>query len=415
MKRWPLLALVTVALAACGQQTTGPTAPSYDDVAGAWSLTPSLGAQSLGADVNTLNYEKALVATSAWGAIEVNRSNGEQGSGDGKALTLNGMVYPKGHGVHAPSELKYSLAGSDSAQCVRFKAQVGVDDEVGAKGSVIFQVWGDNTKLFDSGVMTGSSGTQHISVDLRGKSTIRLVATDAGNGKSYDHADWINPTITCVPDISINVPNQTSGYQDQHGSVSFTLLNRSRQFRGNLTFTTSGGHLAADPRTVRVTGAGAFPQALNAYVQPFAEPETELPDEVVVSYQGEVITSAPLRVFAKETVCILDLPDQVVELPSGGTTTIQAHLQPSPVGERVGCSLYVFGQENGSGPVWYTVSGGADVPREGGTLTITVRAGRVPGQGEVTAFLAHYSTVESIFNHGDPGSQEGDLRVRFVP
>ncbi len=70
------------------------------------------------------------------------------------------MKHAKGYGVHAPSKLKYSLAGTDNAKCVRFKAQIGLDDEVGSKGSAVFQIWGDTEKLFDSGLMTGTSDTQ---------------------------------------------------------------------------------------------------------------------------------------------------------------------------------------------------------------------------------------------------------------
>ena len=40
-----------------------------------------------------------------------------------RPLTLNGTVYPKGLGAHAPSDVRYALSG-----CDRFKASIGVDD-----------------------------------------------------------------------------------------------------------------------------------------------------------------------------------------------------------------------------------------------------------------------------------------------
>jgi glucose/arabinose dehydrogenase len=200
MTRWSPPLLLTLALFACSQPATPAETPTgnYDDVDGTWTMPPTLTPQALTAGNNTLYYERALLATSAWGPIEVDRSNGERAAGDGRPLTLNGTVFPKGYGVHAPSELRYSLGSTDGSTCVRFRAQVGMDDEVGSRGSAVFQVWGDDQKLFDSGTLTGTSATRTVDVDLGGKATLRLVVTDAGDGKSYDHADWINPAITCV-------------------------------------------------------------------------------------------------------------------------------------------------------------------------------------------------------------------------
>ena len=54
--------------------------------------------------------------------------------------------------------MRYNLGGT----CSRLTAQVGVDDEVSARGTVVFQVWADGTKLYDSGVMTGSAATKAV-------------------------------------------------------------------------------------------------------------------------------------------------------------------------------------------------------------------------------------------------------------
>ncbi len=71
----------------------------------------------------------------------------------------------------------------------------------------MFQVFGDAVKLYDSGVMTGTTATKSVSVDLTGKSTFRLVVTDGGNGIDYDHGDWADAKLICtnaapVPTIS---------------------------------------------------------------------------------------------------------------------------------------------------------------------------------------------------------------------
>jgi hypothetical protein len=131
-------------------------------------------------------------ATNAWGPVERDKSNGEQAAGDGHTLTLNGQTYTNGLGVHAGSDITFAIGGQG---WTRFQTDIGVDDEVGNAGSVVFQVWLDGVKVFDSGVMSGASATQHLDLSVSGKNTLRLVVTDAGNGNASDHADWANARL----------------------------------------------------------------------------------------------------------------------------------------------------------------------------------------------------------------------------
>ncbi len=88
MNRSGPLVLLTLALTACGASPDAADSGNYDAIDGTWTLTNRLSPQSLTPEgANTLYYERALVATSAWGPIEVDRSNGERGIGDGKTLT----------------------------------------------------------------------------------------------------------------------------------------------------------------------------------------------------------------------------------------------------------------------------------------------------------------------------------------
>ena len=130
--------------------------------------------------------------TNGWGPVEKDKSNGEKAAGDGKPLTIGGKVYPKGLGCHAPAEIKYALAGGYT----RFKAEVGVDDEVGANGSVIFQVFADGTKKYDSGVVKGPDAAKVVDVDITGCQELRLVVTNGGDNASFDHADWADARVT---------------------------------------------------------------------------------------------------------------------------------------------------------------------------------------------------------------------------
>ncbi|HVT89051.1 MAG TPA: NPCBM/NEW2 domain-containing protein [Tepidisphaeraceae bacterium] len=143
---------------------------------------------------NSTVYLSDLTPTSAvngWGTFEKDRSNGEAGSHDGHGIALNGKSYDKGLGVHAGSTIVYNLDGKYS----QFLADIGVDDEVGSKGSVVFHVYADNRKIYDSGKMTGNSVTQSVGLDVAGARQLKLVVTDSGNGRDFDHADWANARL----------------------------------------------------------------------------------------------------------------------------------------------------------------------------------------------------------------------------
>ncbi len=62
--------------------------------------------------------------------------------------------------------------------CSQFTARVGIDDEVGTNGSVIFQVWADAIKLAESAILTGASPTATLTVDVTGRTNLRLVVTE---------------------------------------------------------------------------------------------------------------------------------------------------------------------------------------------------------------------------------------------
>lgn len=180
-------------------------------------------------------------AENGWGPVEMDRSNGEQGHLDGRPLTLAGQVHTRGLGVHAPASLNYALNG----QCSALTAQLGLDDEVGAKGSVVFQVYGDGKKLFDSGVVRGSDAALPLNVNLSGVKTLTMSVTEAGDGKAYDHADWASAKLTCadreaafpvVTGISGNVqdrdPNTGLGLRNPLTITGQNLQGAAVYFRG---------------------------------------------------------------------------------------------------------------------------------------------------------------------------------------
>jgi hypothetical protein len=142
-------------------------------------------------------------ATNGWGPAEKDMSNGEQAAGDGHTIILDGATFQNGLGVHAASDVRYSLAGAYST----FSAKVGVDDEVGDRGSVVFEVWADGTRLYSSGVMNGASTTKDVKLNISGKNELRLVVTNASDGADFDHADWAGAMV----DNSSPPPPDTDG------------------------------------------------------------------------------------------------------------------------------------------------------------------------------------------------------------
>lgn len=135
-------------------------------------------------------------ATSGWGTTKKDLSI------EGKTLTatISGVTttYAKGIGTHANSTITYDLTGKNAEY---FAADIAVDKEVGSYGTVIFEVWADEEKVFMSDNMKGSSNAQSIMIPLKGVSQLKLVARDAGNGNSYDHADWLGAKlISAVPE-----------------------------------------------------------------------------------------------------------------------------------------------------------------------------------------------------------------------
>ena len=159
---------------------------------GALSDTDSVTISATGS-VQYVSDLPFVSSTNGWGPAERDRSNGEQGAADGRTLTLNGATYAKGVGTHAASDIRVAIPSG----CTTFTAVIGVDDEVGANGSVTFQVFGDAASLFTSAIKRGSDAGQAISVNVSGRSQLRLVVGDGGDGTDSDHADWADAKLAC--------------------------------------------------------------------------------------------------------------------------------------------------------------------------------------------------------------------------
>lgn len=76
-------------------------------------------------------------------------------------------------------------------------ADVGVDKEGSYSESLVtFEVWADDVKVYDSGVMRHNTPSKSVKVDVAGKSELKLIVTNAGDGSAWDHADWAAARLT---------------------------------------------------------------------------------------------------------------------------------------------------------------------------------------------------------------------------
>src|SRR6185312_9689740 len=109
-------------------------------------------------------------ATNGYGPVEKDMNVGQEGSGDGTTITLNGVAYDKGLGVNSISDITYNLGKSYNY----FQADIGIDEHQTTNGSAVFQVFADGVKIYDSGTMGALSATQSISLNVMGVKTLVL-------------------------------------------------------------------------------------------------------------------------------------------------------------------------------------------------------------------------------------------------
>jgi len=105
-----------------------------------------------------------------------------------KPLRLGRRTYPKGIGTHAPSEIVYRLDG----QYARFQSDIGGAED---RGTVVFQVYGDDKLLYDSGILHGLREVKTVDLPITGVRVLRLVVTDAGDGYNSDEANWAGARV----------------------------------------------------------------------------------------------------------------------------------------------------------------------------------------------------------------------------
>lgn len=136
----------------------------------------------------------------SWGSPQAGKSV------EGRPLSLAGAVYTHGIGTHANSEMTIHLKGV----ATHFVAIVGVDDESGTQGSVVFRVEVDGKVAVETPVLRGGDPPRLVTVKLAGAQRMVLRVLDGGDQIGHDHADWaaaallLDPHATDRPAMAIS-------------------------------------------------------------------------------------------------------------------------------------------------------------------------------------------------------------------
>ena len=182
-----------------------PLAKSLIDEAYMEVLTAWIGSQVAEACVELpVSDLKWTNAQNLVGPVEIDASNGENSAGDGVTISINGQTFSKGLGVHAPSEITYTVNGDYAS----FQSYVGIDDEVAdcSSASMQFEVYADGQLMAQSPVMRPNEAPFLLEADITGAKEVTLVATVGGDNESCDHGDWANPRFLTCGDCEPNTP-----------------------------------------------------------------------------------------------------------------------------------------------------------------------------------------------------------------
>ncbi len=168
--------------------------------------------------------KRIVSVVQGWGELGVNAAVRPPGR-PAEKLRIGEKSYERGLGHHANGEILIDLSGGYKT----FETEIGIQWQGGGNvGSVVFQIFVDDEKRFDSGIVRETNAPRKISVSVEGADELRLVVTDAGDSITCDCANWAdarlipNPSATQrPPDLLVDIaafarvvtwdPNRTEG------------------------------------------------------------------------------------------------------------------------------------------------------------------------------------------------------------
>ena len=127
----------------------------------------------------------ATLATCGWGTAKDDRSV------DGMPLAVAGIEADRGIGTHAPAELVFAVPKNQRW----FTCWFGVAAERGTNGSIELIAFADGVEGARSTVQKGGDAPQWLCCEVTGRTELRLVVRDAGDGNGADHCNLLWPTF----------------------------------------------------------------------------------------------------------------------------------------------------------------------------------------------------------------------------
>ena len=144
----------------------------------AFAATPLQAAPK--AKIVYLDELNVKLSSTGWGSSQKNRSV------DRNPIKIAGKAFKRGVGTHPPGVIRILLDGKTT----KFSAMVGLDDEVGTKGTAEFQIVVNKKVVAKSGIMKGGQAAKLIEANLTGVKILDLVVTIGGDNFGHDHTDW---------------------------------------------------------------------------------------------------------------------------------------------------------------------------------------------------------------------------------
>ncbi len=144
----------------------------------------------------------------------------------------------------------------------RFDATIGVDGDGSSASSVVFQVYGDGSLLYQSPVESSGSSGVPIDVNVAGVQKLTLVVEAApGSTAANDHAVWADARLVSTSNFGSTQPYALTWQVSQNGQVistqtgdSYVLPAVSGTYTVTLTAANSQGTKASASTTVTVVG-----------------------------------------------------------------------------------------------------------------------------------------------------------------
>lgn len=124
-------------------------------------------------------------ATQGFGVLTKNKNL------SGNRLSSSWVYYEKGLATHANSEIIYNL----EKKYKTFTTDFGIDTAAQEGATVEFKILVDDKEVFKSGKMGKWDGPRSIKIDVSNAQKLTLLVTDAGDGLTNDHADWLNAKL----------------------------------------------------------------------------------------------------------------------------------------------------------------------------------------------------------------------------